>query len=138
VNQSVCRAGAFYEATREQVRGTLSLLRYYRRAIEELPEGRKVRVPGRDNWGHYMDSLEAATRLYKMQAEAILRKAGSLPPLNHRGKPCRKWDAMEQTRMVRDCYRVRDRVTRRVRVYQFETAEVRRRFGHLLSRYDED
>jgi hypothetical protein len=135
---TVCRIGVFYETTREQVRGTLGLLRYYRRAARELPDGVKCGIPGRNNWGFYMDSLEAVSRLYKMQAEAILRKAGTLPPLNHRGKPCRKWEGMEQVRMTRDCYRVRERVNKRVRVYQLETEAVRRRFGYLLSRDDED
>jgi hypothetical protein len=114
MNQPVCRMGVFYDTTREQVRGTLGLLRYYRRAARELPDGEKCGIPGRDNCGSYMDSQEAASRLYRMEAEAILRKAGSFPPLNHRGKPCRKWEGMEQVRMARDCYRVRERVIRRV------------------------
>lgn len=49
----------------------------------------------------------------------------------------RKLDGEYQTRLRRDAYRVRDIVRDRVRVYQFETPEIRRRYGHLLSRYDD-
>lgn len=37
---------------------------------------------------------------------------------------------------ARDAHRLDD-IRRRVRVYQFERAEVKARFGHLLSRYDD-
>lgn len=44
----------------------------------------------------------------------------------------RKMSSDYETRSRRDKYRLRD-ISRRIRVYQFETEEVRRRFGHLLS-----
>lgn len=53
-----------------------------------------------------------------------------------------------QPRGRRDCYaydiaawrdsrRIREILTRPIRHYQFETAEARARFGHLLARYDD-
>ena len=42
------------------------------------------------------------------------------------------------TRAGRDQRAIRDRILSRVRVYHFETQAARRRFAHLLSRYDED
>jgi hypothetical protein len=38
--------------------------------------------------------------------------------------------------MARDRARLRE-IRRRVRVYEFETPEMRKRFGHLLSGYEE-
>lgn len=39
---------------------------------------------------------------------------------------------------IRDQRRVDDKLNRRVRVYQFETATCRKRFAHLLSSWDDD
>ncbi len=41
-----------------------------------------------------------------------------------------------QAAIVRDRHRLED-IRRRIRVYQFETPEMMRRFGHLLARYDD-
>lgn len=49
----------------------------------------------------------------------------------------RKYDAEYQISMYRDCMAARDRSQRRIRVYQFETAEARLRLGPLLSRHDD-
>lgn len=49
----------------------------------------------------------------------------------------RKHDPDYQIRLVRDAQRVQNRVRGRVRIYQFETPEVRARFSHLLSGYDD-
>ena len=61
---------------------------------------------------------------------AINRKAG-IPDV-----ACRKQDPDYQTRLCLDAGRLRD-IRRRIRVYQFETEDVRRRFAHLLSRRDD-
>ena len=53
------------------------------------------------------------------------------------GRAWRKLDGDYQTRLYRDCQRVRDRVQRRIIVRQFETAEIRARFGHLLTTADD-
>jgi hypothetical protein len=62
---------------------------------------------------------------------AINRKAG-IPDI-----ACRKQESDYQIAIARDCRRVHDKIRHRVRVYQFETAEIRARFGHLLSSRDE-
>lgn len=49
----------------------------------------------------------------------------------------RKDDPDWEIRAWRDSRRVRDILTTRLRVYQFETDEARRRFGHLLARRDD-
>ena len=100
------------------------------RALRAMPNDAKINL-SRLDW-----ALQPKT---KAQFHAFLREKLHTKISNHlpwyrRG---RKWTAMEQVRMMRDCRAVRDLVTRRLRVYQFETAEVRRRFSHLLSDYRE-
>jgi hypothetical protein len=58
--------------------------------------------------------------------------------LNHRGRRARKFDQDYETGFYRDQRRVRDIILTRLRVYQFETREVRARFGHLLATHEED
>jgi hypothetical protein len=70
------------------------------------------------------------SRLAYLVNVAINRKAGISDVA------CRKQDPDYQARLRRDAWRLRD-IARRVRVYQFETPEVRDRFSHLLSRYDD-
>lgn len=56
--------------------------------------------------------------------------------INERGgldQTGRKWDERYQVGLERDARALRDRLMRRVRVYQFETPELRERFGHLLA-----
>ena len=124
MNEFVCREGVFAKSTQKQVVATLSLLQRYRQLANQQPP--------------VEDSDKAQKRLYGLILVAILRKAGLNLPLNHRGKVWRNWGCEEEIKMYRDCMAVRKRVNERIRVYQFETKEVRRRFSHLLSRYDED
>jgi hypothetical protein len=58
--------------------------------------------------------------------------------LNHNGRRARKFDQDYETSFYRDQRRVRDIILTRLRVYQFETREVRARFGHLLASHEED
>jgi len=62
---------------------------------------------------------------------AINRKAG-IPDV-----ACRKQESDYQASLYRDAARLMAITRNRVRHYQFETAEIRGRFGHLLSRYDD-
>jgi hypothetical protein len=89
---------------------------------------------------------DGASRLNKEQAKqklnwlvhvAINRKAG-IPdePINHRGGPARRGTSDYDSKLRRDFRRLQD-IRRRIRVYQFETTEVRQRFGDRLARYDE-
>jgi hypothetical protein len=122
--------------TREQVRGTLGLLRYYDRFLADgaatcyAPED--FLGCGRGGCRDVMTRPQAARRLAFLIHSAINRKGG-LP--ERRG---RKDDPDYRAALARDCRRVRDRVNRRVIVRQFETAEVCRRFGHLLTGREDD
>lgn len=67
------------------------------------------------------------------------RRAGAcrtayLPPKPRGRKDCSDY----VIRARRDARAISVRVLCRVRVYQFETEEARRRFGHLLSSYHDD
>ena len=94
-----------------------------RRAEEAFRRGARVRF----GYGASMDRVE----FWRAFRRALHRRiTGPLPAW-------RKLDPQYQIALRRDADRVRDRVERRVRVYQFETQEITRRFGHLLARYDD-
>lgn len=111
--------------TVEAVQATIKLLRYYRQFLAS--ECTHARIPG-DQFKDTMDKAEARRRLSKMIHVAINRKAG-VPQ-------SRKWSYEYQIGVYRDQQRLRD-IGSRVRVYQFETADMRRRFGHLLACHDD-
>jgi hypothetical protein len=50
----------------------------------------------------------------------------------------RKWNDEYQVRLWRDQRRLWQILNQRYRIYQFETDEVRKRFGHLLARREDD
>lgn len=53
-------------------------------------------------------------------------------------EPCwRKLDDRYQVELARDCRAIRDHATKRVAVHQITTPELRRRFGHIVSRWDD-
>ena len=80
-----------------------------------------------------MKRLENPMNLERWRARFMLalnrRMNGAEPPYR---KLADQW----QIGMRRDRDRLRD-IANRVRVYQFETAEARKRFGHLLSIYED-
>jgi hypothetical protein len=110
--------------TRAQIAATVRLLKYYRKFVRQN-EFEKCKNP-EDRYGVAMTKGEAQARLMWLVDMAINRKAGRADV------PGRKWESDWQAKIWRDCCRVRD-IARRVRVYQFETEEVRKRFSHLLS-----
>lgn len=128
------------EAQREQPKprrviqtasGAVSLGQYAKawRMVKAAPAGTEFKSS--------LCGLASATR------EEILRQftEGLHDRINLRGRikaGGRKDSADYQTRLRRDQRAIRDRVTRRVRVYQLETAEARARFSHLLSSYGDD
>jgi hypothetical protein len=77
-----------------------------------------------------LTKAEARKRLWHMINVAINRKAGSPD------EPSKKWGDSYQAQCRRDQEALR-KLHHGIRVYQFDTREVRRRFGHLLSRYDD-
>jgi len=84
-------------------------------------------------WGFPLTAEQFRLDTLKALHRRINLKAG-IPADGGAG---RKFESDYQISMRRDRDHVHDRMTRRIRVYQFETPEIRRRFGHLLSRYDD-
>lgn len=117
--------------TQAQIRATIALLRYFREFLAsdcELcldPTQRYAAYEGRT-----LTKAQARTKHAFLIDVAINRRAG-LPD-----RPSRNWHEDQQWRWRRDQQRLLD-IRRRVRVYQFETREVRRRFGHLLAQNDD-
>jgi hypothetical protein len=112
--------------TTQQIRATVRLLRYYRAFLDS---GETL---CRDIEGGYgtMSHHQVKRRLPFLLHVAINRRAG-IPDV-----ACRKQESDYQVGLYRDSWRLRD-IARRVRVYQFESQEVRRRCAHLLSSYDD-
>jgi hypothetical protein len=108
--------------THEQIKGTLTLLRWYRAFVNS--DYQEARILG--EWGMYMNREEARRRLMHMLDVAINRR-GRLPE-----KRGRKDDYDYQIHPRRDRDRLRQ-IHSRIIVRQFETVEVRSRFAHLLS-----
>jgi hypothetical protein len=103
-------------------------LSWLRTARDALGEGRRVYT----NWSTVHKAPES------FQAE--LRRAIDTR-INLRGgeAPKGRKDSLDyEAQARRDQGRIHDKLRRRARVYQFETAEARRRYGHLLSSYGED
>jgi hypothetical protein len=81
--------------------------------------------------GQTMDRDETRRWLGYIVNIAINRKAG-IPDWG-----CRKRDPEYQIRLRRDCVDVRNWVNHRMRFYSLETAEIRKRFGDMVPRYNE-
>jgi hypothetical protein len=122
--KGVTFAGAM--TTLGRVRGTIRLLRYLRLFLSS--ECTRAKHPSQ--WGDTLTKPEARRLLSILIHVAISRKAG-IPDV-----ACRKQESDYQASLWRDCYAVRDRVNRRVIVRRFETAEIRRRYGHLIHEED--
>lgn len=105
-----------------RIRGTIRLLRYLRLFLAS--DCSRAKHPSQ--WGETLTKIEAGRFLSMLLNVAINRKAG-IPDV-----ACRKQESDYRASSWRDCQRVRDRVNRRVVVRQFETAEIRRRYGHLI------
>jgi hypothetical protein len=78
------------------------------------------------------EQATAATILAAMRLGAQDRINRNIPGF---GKG-RKWTDEYQMQQLRDSFRLAA-IQQRVRIYQFETPEFRRRFGHLLARHDD-
>lgn len=102
--------------------------RYYRwvRDVQaNLTNGTKVQT----TWGGQAHTPETfRAELWKAIEKRINLRGGGLPA-------GRKWSMDYYYTAFRDSRRIRDKVQRRIAVYQFETKEARRRFAHLLSGY---
>jgi hypothetical protein len=112
--------------TKEQVSGTVKLLRYYRRFLQSVEHDRCASPEER---GIILTKEQARNRLHYLVEVAINRKAG-IPDVTQDERD-------EFIKLWRDSRRIQEIKSRRIRHYQFETETARSRFGHLLSRYDD-
>ena len=111
------------EVTRAQVQAMIKLLRYYRDFLKS--DCKKAIIPN-DIFQDTMGREEARRRLDSMIHTAINWKAGIILP--------RKASCDYQIPWRRDQQRLAD-IHRRIRVYQFESQEVKARFSDRLARF---
>jgi hypothetical protein len=102
--------------------------RTYLAWVREVEAGIRAGRAVQTHWAARTYTTMAAWKADLLRAihRRINDRAGGLPT-------GRKWGADYAAAARRDQGRIRDWVLRRVRVYQFETAEARRRYKHLLS-----
>lgn len=128
--------------TKEQIQATLHMLRYYRRFLNFCRETREAAAQDENHDGplftrcvkygdwtrREMTEDQVRHHLYWLLDMAINRKAG--------------WpdETMKQQYRTTDWYRDQGAlcdIHNRIRVYQFATKQVRARFAHLLSKYND-
>lgn len=81
------------------------------------------------DWNNICSAGEARRQFRNALQRRISGRAGA----SVQGRKC---DPEYQLRLWRDSRRLRD-IAHRIRVYQFESDEARRRFSHLLSHHDD-
>ena len=95
--------------------------------LKALPDTVVVNTP----WCWYGKTVKAAKRDFLHTLHKRISARGAPPP------GWRKWDDDQQVKWLRDRAQIYDWLTRRVRFYQFETAECRQRFAFVLSSYED-
>jgi hypothetical protein len=108
-------------------------LRDYHEARRELAEKHTFSIghwPGR--------TIETEQQFHEWLLCGLDRKINTHGGLLDECEGWRRWDDLYQGWLKRDQYRLWQIMHTRERIYQFETAEVRSRFGHLLARYEDD
>jgi hypothetical protein len=103
-------------------------VRFWKRLKEVDPE---TRVPCAA-WDHSETAGEALRGFSRAVNNRINSRGGLDTPRGRNDNTDYYWQE------YRDKRAIEDHNIRRVRIYQFETSEARRRFSNLLSRYDED
>lgn len=98
-----------------------------RAARADLDAGKRVSLA----WNGPAMDREAFLRAV---VRALHRRINAKGGIDRHG---RKHDEIYQTELARDRNRIQARVTRRVRMYQIHTPELRARFAHLIDRYDD-
>jgi hypothetical protein len=121
-------SGVYLNIQPDKIRNTVWLLRHIKAFIDSSYMEMQDPVRG---FGFALTKMEARKLLIWLINIAINRKAGI------QDCPSRKHSARYQTSMLRDKNRLED-IANRIRVYQFETPEISKRFGHLLSSFDDD
>lgn len=85
-------------------------------------------IVGMSGWGRQTERVEHVLRCIRFAMQwRINARAGFTPRTSREG----------DVPLYRDARAVQAILTTRLRVYQFETATARRRFGHLLAKRDD-
>lgn len=112
---------------RWQYRYVSEMLAFYRRAREITESGGAIRL----SWAGREYDAEGWRRQFRVALDRRINlKAGPEPSW-------RKLDDQYQTELRRDCQRIRDHSQRRIALHQIITPELRRRFGHLVTPWND-
>jgi hypothetical protein len=113
--------------------GLTSYLKYWKMIIEKDNRGDTDLIGFNEFWSDgYNDAHYWRKHFLQGVNNRIMTRGEDWRP---RGK---KDNDTYFTDMMRDKHALQDKVNRRIRVYQFNTPEVKRRFVHLLSDRRED
>jgi hypothetical protein len=112
---------------RWQYRYVSEMLAFYRRAREITEAGGTIRL----EWGGRSYDAEGWHRQFRAALDRRINLKAGPPP------EWRKLDDHYQVEMIRDCQAIRDNQQRRAALHQIITPELRRRFGHLISGWDD-
>lgn len=103
------------------------MLRFYRWAFAETTAGRRVQM----SWcGRSLDADGWRREFRRALDHRINLKTGPYPSW-------RKLDDNYQRNLERDARAIRDRAQRRAALHQLSTPELRRRFEHLISPWND-
>ena len=124
--------GVYVKEPVEKIRATVKLLQYYRAFFRS--DCREAKDP--QQWGSYLNKTQA--RLSGRQARRRLHWLIDVAINRKSGVECQQrcCDPLTWIGWRRDQQRLQG-IHRRIRVYQFETEEVKTRFSHLLSKHDD-
>jgi hypothetical protein len=100
-------------------------LRAYRQAWQQLKA-----LPADERVSGFFDFAGPAGEVLAALRAGLQDRINKADPRFGQG---RRWNSDWQIQISRDARRLRDITIDRIRVYQFETGEVRTRFGHLLA-----
>lgn len=108
-------------------------LRDYREARRLLRESKPFKV---GQWPGCSIETEEAFHAWFMRR--LNRKINSYGGILAEREKWRKWDHVYQVRLRYDQQSLLKILRQRYRIYQFQTEEVRRNFGHLLAHHEDD
>ena len=131
----------YLHETHEAISATLKCLRYYvafRRSdpakYDECADVLRCRGISwshvKAGWGGRLKRHELERELAHYVNTAINRRAGI------RDEGSRKRSEEYQFKLFTDCRRIRGHFNNRIRFYELETPEMRKRYGHLVSTYE--
>jgi hypothetical protein len=121
--------GVYLNQSKKAISSTLITLKYFKAFLRSNCE--RMIDPYSDWQRRELTKEQAKNKLQWLINVAINRKAG-IPDI-----PSRKYSDEYQTDLKRDYYSLYNKITNRIVVYSFNLPEMNKRFGHLLSDYNE-